>query len=515
MNAFPGMWYEQSREGESRSTVHDSVGEGMSSRLRPGERIGRYRLLAPLASGGMAEVWAAKPEGKLGLSRTVAMKVVRAEYAADAEYTRMLIDEATVASAVHHPNVCDLLELDQQDDLIFMVMEWVAGDSLAGLLHRGAEIVPLKYHLAARIVADACAGAHAAHEATDPEGAPLGIVHRDISPPNILLSLQGQVKVSDFGIAKARHQLHSRTKTGEVKGKFAYIPPEQIVGGTVDRRADIYALGCVLYVATLGLRPFGSGPQAMHKILEGHYRRPTELKPTYPEDLEAIILTALAPAMEDRFETAEAMRLALEEWMADHDHVVGPPEIARVVQRRLSPEKRAAIEELRKLSRGTTLSALARGLEVVEREQTPTAGSGLSAIPGAWDPRTTSSDVEPERQGTPPPSVRPRSAARSVRPRASPQRNSDATMRQPPQTSTSRRPDRLSAGPGRPRSTPSGAPPRRSGRPPTTTRPAPRPTGSSRAAPGPASPPPNPALLALLGTIVALLLVLVVLLATR
>ncbi|HOU92932.1 MAG TPA: hypothetical protein PLU22_17885, partial [Polyangiaceae bacterium] len=277
--------------------------------------------------------------------------------------------------------------------------------------------------------------------------------------------------------------------------------------------ADIYALGCVLYVATLGLRPFGSGPQAMHKILDGQYRRPTELKPTYPEDLEAIIVTALAPSVEDRFETAEAMRLALEEWMADHDHVVGPPEIARVVQRRLSPEKRAAIEELRKLSRGTTLSALARGLEVVEREQTPTAGSGLSAIPGAWDPRTTSSDVEPVRPAKPPPSVRPRGAARSVRPHAPQRRDTDPTMGRPPRLSTSQRPDRLSAGPERAGSTRSGAPPRRSGRPPATTRPAPRPTGGAHA--GPASPPSSPALLALLGTIVALLLVLVVLIATR
>lgn len=484
--------------------MSDTATDGATTRLHSGERIGRYRLLAPLASGGMAEVWAAKPEGKLGLSRTVAMKVVRPEYASDAEYTRMLIDEATVASSIHHPNVCDLLELDKHDDLIFMVMEWIAGDSLAGLLHKGAEIAPLKYHLAARIIADACAGAHAAHEATDQDGAPLGIVHRDISPPNILLSLQGQVKVSDFGIAKARHQLHSRTKTGEVKGKFAYIPPEQIVGGTVDRRADVYALGCVLYVATLGLRPFGSGPQAMRKILEGHYKRPSELKPNYPKDLEQVIVTALAQNAGDRFQTAEEMRLALEEWMADREHVVGAPELAHLVQRRLSAEKRAAIEELRKLSRATTLSMLTRGLEVVEREQTPTAGSGLVAVPSTWDPRATGDSertyLDPESSG-----AQQRSVRGSVLPRRLETGNPSAVTVRPGKPVRSTRPARRSGSPSRPAA-------RNSGRPAA----APATRRASRAPrSAPASRGVNTLMLALLGAIVLLLLVLIALLAGR
>ncbi len=397
--------------------MSDPKSDTFSSRLKPGDRVGRYRLLAPLASGGMAEVWAAKPEGRLGLSRTVAMKVVKAEYAADSEYTRMLIDEATVASAIHHPNVCDLLELDQHEELIFMVMEWVAGDSLAGLLHQSTKLHPLKYHHAARIVADACAGTHAAHEACDTDGMPLGIVHRDISPPNILLSLQGQVKVSDFGIAKARHQLHSRTRTGEIKGKFAYIPTEQIVGDAVDRRADVYALGCVLYVATLGLRPFGSGPQAMNKILNGQFKRPRELKPNYPEDLETVVVKALQQDRNDRYQTADDMRVALEEWLVDRDQVVTSDDLAALVRRRLSEEKRAAIEELRKLSRVATKEDLMRGLEVVEREQTPTAGSGLVTIPeGLLPPRPPRDDDTLPNQGPPPPSADSRPASeRTIR----------------------------------------------------------------------------------------------------
>jgi serine/threonine protein kinase len=464
----------------------------------------------------MAEVWAAKPEGKLGLSRTVAMKVVRAEYAADAEYTRMLIDEATVASAIHHPNVCDLLELDRHEDVIFMVMEWVAGDSLAGLLHKGADLAPLKYHLAARIVADACAGAHAAHEATDQEGSQLGIVHRDISPPNILLSLAGQVKVSDFGIAKARYQLHSRTKTGEVKGKFAYIPPEQIIGGEVDRRADVYALGCVLYVATLGLRPFGSGPQAMRKILEGEYRKPRELKPTYPKDLEEIIVTALSQDAALRYPTAEEMRLALETWLANRERAVGAAEMAHLVQRRLSPEKRAAIEELRKLSRVATLNTLAHGLQAVEREQTPTAGSGFVRAPTQWELRTTGDSeqtfVEPLDPDAP-----TRAAARSVRPRTLPSGDPNAVTVRPGRRQQSTRPARAS---GRPRATTTD---RTSTKPGTSHSAGPgAPSARPRAASRSLRPASNPAagvasssVLIMLGTIILLLLVLVVLLVTR
>ena len=375
------------------------------SRLKIGDRIGRYRLLAPLASGGMAHVWAAKPEGKLGFSRTVAMKVIRPEYAADGEYARMLIDEATVAGAVHHPNVCELYEFDEADGVLFMVMEWVAGDSLAGLLHQGARLKPLYYPLAARIVADACAGVHAAHEAFDQDGKPLNIVHRDISPPNILLSQEGQVKVSDFGIAKARYQLHSRTRTGDIKGKFAYIPPEQILGKGVTRRADVYALGCVLYVATLGVRPFGSGPKAMPKILRGEFKKPSELLETYPKELEAVILKALSHEVDWRHESADELRQDLEEWISGSGEVVTPADVARAVRKRLSSERRQTIDALRNTNRSLLHAMAARAERELaeERTQTPTAASGLVLRPDdLFDgtPSVTSSDGPTLRDST-------------------------------------------------------------------------------------------------------------------
>jgi serine/threonine-protein kinase len=328
----------------------------------------------------MAQVWAARPKTG-GLARTVAMKLVLPEFAEDAEYGKMFVDEAMVASAVRHPNVCEIHELGRDGDLLFMVLEWIAGDSLTGLLSRGTEFRPLPDEIAARIASEACAGLHAAHEAIGPDGQSLGIVHRDVSPPNILVSMQGHVKVSDFGIAKARYQLHSKTRTGEIKGKFAYIPPEQILGRGVDRRADIYAMGCVLYVATLGLRPFGGGAGALGKIVQGQYLKPSELRPKYPKGLEAIIERALMADPSRRFQTAEEMRHALETWLVESGRIVVDSDVARLVKERLSPERRTVIDAV--MSSGRTLpeSLAFRLLSRGDRQDTPTADSRVFVSP--------------------------------------------------------------------------------------------------------------------------------------
>jgi eukaryotic-like serine/threonine-protein kinase len=372
------------RSGSSpRLNQTGNYGEHLT--FEPGAKVGRYRLLAPIASGGMAQVWAARPEG-FGFARTIALKLIRQEYAADEEYVRMFIDEATVAAAIQHPNVCETYELGREEGVLFMALEWVAGDSLAGVLHRAEGMEPLSYRMAARIVADACAGLHAAHEATDADGHLLNVVHRDVSPPNILLSLHGQVKVSDFGIAKARYQLHSKTKTGEIKGKFSYIAPEQIGGKVVDRRADIFALGCVLYVATLGLRPFGSGPRAMGKILTGDYKRPSSLVENYPPELEVVIEKCLQRYPDNRYANADDMRHELERWLLNSGESIGPKDIANLVQTRIDPEKRRVTESLLR-SNQVLADAIAVQLMRNEDNLTPTATSSVVFGPTADENR--------------------------------------------------------------------------------------------------------------------------------
>jgi serine/threonine-protein kinase len=275
------------------------------------------------------------------------LKVIRSEFASDEEYRRMLVDEATAAAAIHHPNVCEVFELGSHRSALFIAMEWVAGDSLSGVLKQcNPKGLPLP--LAARIIANAASGLHAAHEATGPDGLPLGIVHRDVSPQNILLSVSGQVKVSDFGIAKARDQLHAKTRTGNIKGKFAYIPPEQVKGAPVDRRADVYALGAVLYVTATGARPFGSGAQsALSKIIRGDFPKPSELVPGFDAAFEQVILKAMAHNPELRYQTADEFRGGLERWLAQRGEVVTETDIARAVKARLSPPAAARLRALR------------------------------------------------------------------------------------------------------------------------------------------------------------------------
>ena len=353
-------------------TTSEAISQDLA--LTPGSVVGNHRLIGPLACGGMAQVWAAEPVRDTGVVTTVAIKVMRPDISDDDRYAAMFIDEANVAMAVTHPNVCRTFELGRHGDLLYMCMEWVAGDSLAGMLRKEGEITPLEPAIAVRIVANALVGLHAAHEIHDEAGQPLNVIHRDVSPPNILISLTGQVKVSDFGIAKARHQLHERTKTGEVKGKFGYLAPEQITGGPADRRVDVYAMGCVLYVATLGLRPFGHGPESMSKILRGQVKLPSEVDRNFSPGLELIIRTAISRKPADRYRTAEEMRIALERWLITERRVVTQGQIAAALKQRISDEMFQVIQQIQR-RRGKDTAIDSRPAPIDEPETASTRHS--------------------------------------------------------------------------------------------------------------------------------------------
>lgn len=278
-----------------------------------GSVLGRYELLVPIASGGMAEVWAARLHGTRGFTKLVAIKTIRRGVMDDARLERMLMAEAQLAALIEHPNVVSTLELGEQEQTLFLVMEWADAEPLSHLLKESGTI-PLP--IAVNIIAQACKGAHAAHELTDENGNALGVVHRDISPQNLLVTYSGVVKVVDFGIAKVTQRSSSMTEDGEVKGKLAYMSPEQVKGEAVDRRTDVFALGTMLYLLTTGHHPFKgeNAAQTLAKLFsEAPLLPPRRFGADYPEALEKVVLRCLSKDRDRRYATAHELLQALEE----------------------------------------------------------------------------------------------------------------------------------------------------------------------------------------------------------
>jgi eukaryotic-like serine/threonine-protein kinase len=288
--------------------------EERDSILASGQRLDRYELLTPIASGGMATVWLARLLGKRGFEKLVAIKTIRTEFSDDPRFEEMFLDEARIASGIQHPNVAQITDLGEERGVLYIVMEWVDGESLAKLrkaaLKRG---IPVPLGVALRVLADACAGLHAAHELRDAKGENLGIVHRDISPHNILVSSTGVVKVIDFGIAKAKNRMAKETGTGVVKGKVAYMAREQAMGVDVDRRVDIWAIGVCLYELIAGELPFdGDNQLEIFQNVISLNKRPY-IEGATPAVIDDILDKALARIPEERYKTAAAMERALEE----------------------------------------------------------------------------------------------------------------------------------------------------------------------------------------------------------
>jgi serine/threonine-protein kinase len=314
--------------------------------LRAGRMLGAYELLAPVGSGGMAHVWAARDRR---VHRIYALKMLREELAENVSFRQMFFDEARIASRIRHDNVCATYELVELDGILTLVMEWVDGPSLMHVLRpglRGGGVaeddlprVPLPLRAAARIIAETCAGLQAAHDLVDDDRRSLDVVHRDVSPHNVLLTRGGRVKVTDFGVAKALGKLHM-TIVGQVKGKLAYMSPEQLVGEAVDRRSDVFALGAVLYEVTTGARPFQGehDPEVMSAIVLGDFPPPSVIAPGYPPELEQIVMRALSANPRARFGAAWELRDALERWLARTGPPLAPAQIAQLVHERCGRE---------------------------------------------------------------------------------------------------------------------------------------------------------------------------------
>jgi len=286
---------------------------GRENVFKPGDQIDQYEVIAQLKSGGMATLFLARRRGAAGFAKHVAIKLVHGHLAEDDRFVQMFVDEAMLSARIHHPNVVHVEELGETEGTYYIVMEYVHGGSLAQLLKALAKarrrMLP---ELAVSIAVAVADGLHAAHETTAEDGRLLGVVHRDVTPENVLIAFKGHVKVIDFGVAKARER-SAQTTAGTLKGKFAYMSPEQAKGLAVDRRTDIYALGIVLWEMLTMRRLFKSSNdlELLDMVRDPQVRAPSELAPGIPPALDAVVLKALAPNADDRYPDCRAFRRAL------------------------------------------------------------------------------------------------------------------------------------------------------------------------------------------------------------
>ncbi len=293
--------------------------------LSPGTLVDRYELVAPVGEGGMAQVWVARQKGKHGFEKLFAFKCIHTRFADHPAFRSMFLDEARIAASIEHPNVAQVFDLGEWGQMLYLVMEYVDGESLGALMaaaaHREDRLVTVPTGVALRVIADACAGLHAAHKLTDAQGNNRGVVHRDVSPQNILVSVRGDVKVIDFGIALAKDRIGGDTAAGSLKGKLHYMAPEQALREDVGPFTDVFAMGATLYRMLSGRPPHDGGNDAatLHLLLNGGM--PPPLPPQVPELIAAIVNRALDRDPGERYQTALAFQTALESAMVEEGYV--------------------------------------------------------------------------------------------------------------------------------------------------------------------------------------------------
>lgn len=294
------------------------------------EKLQNYELIRKLASGGMAEVFLAKQKSVGGFERLVCVKRILPHLSEEHDFITMFHDEARIVANFNHPNIAQIIEIGTEDGHAFIAMEFIDGEDLRHLYNAQAklgEAIPAVY--AAHIVQGVAAGLDYAHARTDIDGEPLGVVHRDISPQNILVSHDGHVKIIDFGVAKAANKA-SETRVGVLKGKYAYMSPEQAMGDPLDGRTDVFALGIILFEITTGTRLFKrqNELETLHAVIECEILSPSSIVPSYDPALEAILLKSLAHDPNDRFQRAGEFESALQGYLVGKNYHPRPASLA-------------------------------------------------------------------------------------------------------------------------------------------------------------------------------------------
>lgn len=377
----------------------------MNAELKSGSTLGHYELLTRIGRGGMASVWVAREKAPVsGKQRLVAVKAMLPELARHSDFRAMFLGEGQIVRSIDHPNVVKVHEVSEDRGILYMAMEWVEGDSLRALIKEAKRRRAIPAEMAVKIIADTAAGLHAAHELRGWDGELRNIVHCDISPHNILVGLDGQAKLVDFGVANAT--AHTELEGNErIKGKFGYMSPEQASAGKIDRRSDVFALGIVLYELTTGERLF-RGDDAAHTlelVKSGPIPAPQEVYAKYPASLAAIVKRALSRNLNERFQTAAEFRDALEQYLKDERIMVSPAGVGQLVKRVLGPrieQQRQALRDALTVADGMVVTGL-----VPEHPAVPerSASDRLSGHFGMHsEPPTSGSQYSNSRTGTTP-----------------------------------------------------------------------------------------------------------------
>src|SRR5262245_50108189 len=284
--------------------------------LAPGARLGKYDLIRQIAVGGMAELYLARTMGIEGFEKLVVVKRILPEYVANASFVAMFLNEARLAATLHHPNIAQVYDIGVDEGDYFFSMEYVHGEDLGRMVAVANNIgVPISLDVALTLVAGLCAGLHYAHDKAGPDGKPLNVVHRDVSPSNVLVSYDGAVKLVDFGIARAGS--NPSTTRGGLKGKIAYMSPEQCRGKVaLDRRSDAFSIGTIRHELTTGRLPFPDETEygILNQIVNRDAEAPSKVVAGFPPALDAIVMRALARNTDKRYSTALEMQKDIEDF---------------------------------------------------------------------------------------------------------------------------------------------------------------------------------------------------------
>jgi tRNA A-37 threonylcarbamoyl transferase component Bud32 len=308
------------------------------------ERFGKYTILRRLAVGGTAEISLARYDGIGGFEKQLALKRLLPSLCEDRAQVAQFLNEARISACLSHPNIVQTYEVGEVNGRYFIAMEYVSGEDLEKILRRlSSDRRRMPLETALRIISEVCGGLHYAHSRADAAGRPLQIVHRDVSPANVLVSHDGSVKLIDFGVAKLL-DAQSLAMSGVFRGKFAYMSPEQCAGEPLDARSDLFSLGIVLYEVTLGQRPFQGENQfqILRQISEGVPVPPRVVDPRYPPEMEDIVLRALAPRREDRYPSALEMQADIEQFAAWRGYRAGSVEVAEFLAKLFATSDAAA-----------------------------------------------------------------------------------------------------------------------------------------------------------------------------